>query len=80
MADSFLYFEDREKTLQDANRFADFVKKYGLEALESKKDAMPYNDGTLESFTFKDANAYLEAKGKPPLPNGIYFIISFRTI
>ncbi len=76
----FFTFEDREKSLQDHNRFVDLVKMYGLEALESKKDAMPYNDGTFESFTFKDANAYLQAKGEKPLPREVYFIISFRDV
>lgn len=76
----FFTFEDRQNILGKKNSFAEFVKKYGLEGLESKTDAMPYNDGTLHSFTYKDANDFLEAKGKPPLPEGIFFVISFREV
>ena|SRR3990167_6522850 len=76
----FFTFEDRENALEKKNSFADFVKKFGLEKLQSKEDAMPYNDGTFRSFTHKDANAFLEAKGKPPLPEGIFFVLSFREI
>lgn len=76
----FFTFEDRENVLGKQNSFADFVKKFGLEKLQSKADAMPYNDGTFRSFTHKDANEFLQAKGKSPLPEGIFFILSFREV
>ena len=76
----FFTFEDRQNTLEKKNSFAEFVKKYGLEGLESNIEGMPYNDGTLHSFTYKDANDFLVAKGKPPLPEGIFFVISFREV
>jgi len=76
----FFTFEDRKNVLEKKNSFADFVKKFGLEKLQSKEDEMPYNDGTFRSFTHKDANEFLVANGKPPLPEGIFFIISYREI
>lgn len=76
----FFTFEDREDTLGKKNSFADFVKRFGLEDLESTTDAMPYNDGTFHAFTYRDANAFLEERGKDPLPEGVYFVISFREI
>lgn len=76
----FFTFEDRENILEKKNSFEDFVKKFGLEKLQSKEDGMPYNDGTFSSFTHKDANEFLVAKGKSPLPEGIFFILSFREI
>ncbi|MBA3813730.1 MAG: hypothetical protein H0X26_04460 [Alphaproteobacteria bacterium] len=76
----FFTFEDRGKALEKKNTFAEFVKKFGLEDLQSKTDAMPYNDGTLHAFTYKDANDFLTEKGKDPLPEGVYFVISFREV
>lgn len=76
----FVTFEDRKNVLEKKNSFADFVKKFALEELQSGEDKMPYNDGTFQSFTHKDANSFLEAKGLSPLPEGIFFIISFREV
>lgn len=76
----FFSFEDRNNELKKKNNFSEFVKKFGLEDLQSKEDELPYNDGTFRSFTYNDANDFLIAKGKPPLPEGIYFIISFREV
>lgn len=76
----FFAFEDRNNILEKKNSFAEFVKKFGLEDLQSKIDAVPYNDGTLHSFTNKHVNDFLIAKGEDPLPEGIYFIISFREV
>lgn len=76
----FFTFEDREETLGKKNSFAQFVKNFHLEDLQSKVDSIPYNDGTFHSFTYNDANALLKEKGKPPLPEGVYFIISFREV
>jgi hypothetical protein len=76
----FFTFEDRKNVLEKKNSFAEFIKKFGLEDLQSKTDAMPYNDGTLHSFTYRDANDFLIEKGKDPLPEGVYFVISFREV
>lgn len=76
----FFTFEDRNNVLEKKNSFAELVKKFGLEDLQSKIDPMPYNDGTLYSFTHKDANKFLIEKGKDPLPEDVYFIISFREV
>lgn len=76
----FFTFEDRQNTLEKKNSFAEFVKKFGLENLESKTDAIPYNDGTFHSFTYKDANEFLAAQDKPLLPDGIFFVVSFREV
>jgi len=76
----FFTFEDRDDALGKQNSFAQFVKNFHLEDLQSTADAIPYNDGTFHSFTYKDANALLKEKGKPLLPEGVYFIISFREV
>ena len=78
----FFTFEDRENILEKKNSFAEFVKKFGLEALESKADSIPspYNDGTLYAFTYHAANDFLKEKGKDPLPEGLYFMILFREV
>ena len=76
----FFTFEDRNDTLEKKNSFADFVKKFELEDLQSKAEPVPYNDGTFQSFTYKEANEFLKEKGKEPLPEDIYFIISFIII
>ena len=76
----FFTFEDRNNTLEKKNSFAEFVKKFGLEDLESTADAIPYNDGSFHSFTYKAANDFLKEKGKDPLPEGIFFVISFREV
>jgi len=76
----FFTFEDRQDILEKKNSFAEFVKKFDLGNLPSKTDAMPYNDGTFYSFTYKDANDFLVANGNSPLPEGIFFVISFREV
>jgi hypothetical protein len=78
----FFTFEDRNKALEKKNSFAEFVKKFGLEDLESKANPLhiPYNDGTFHTFTHKNANEFLKEKGKEPLPEGLYFMISFREV
>jgi len=76
----FFTYEDRDNTLTEKKGFAEFVKVYGLEDLQSQKDSMPYKDGTLHSFTYKEANKLLKARGQKPLPKGVYFVISFRDV
>jgi hypothetical protein len=76
----FFTFEDRDNTLADKKDFAGFVKAYGLDELQSQNDSMPYKDGTLHSFTYKEANKLLKAKGEKPLPKGVFFVISFRDV
>lgn len=76
----FFTFEDRNAELGKKNTFGELVKKFGLDDLQSQGDIVPYNDGTFQSFTYKDANDLLKSKGKPPLPEGVYFVIAFREV
>lgn len=76
----FFTFEDRNEDLKKSYSFAELVKRFHLEDLESTADNVPYNDGTFHSFTYKSANAFLKEKGKPPLPENVIFILSFREV